>query len=144
MNCVFCNTPSIKERTVIENELAFVFPTNIPIVPGHILVAPKRCVPRYGELTPAEKEAIDELREILVAKLANVLGAQGFNYAWNENAVAGQSVMHFHLHVLPRKEGDAEMYGFEPREFLYRPKKDRRTHSEEELKSLSEKIKNAL
>jgi len=40
--CVYCSNIDIQNRKVIENKLAFVFPTNIPIVPGHLLIAPKR------------------------------------------------------------------------------------------------------
>ncbi len=46
--------------------------------------------------------------------------AEGFNLAWNEGKIAGQNVSHFHLHVVPRKIGDAGITEYEPRKFLYR------------------------
>ncbi len=121
MHCVFCEKPEIKERAITENEFAFVFPTNIPIVPGHVLISPKRCVADYSELTSEERAAIEDLRQKMHGALTKAFGAQGFNYAWNESKFAGQSVPHFHLHMLPRTEGDTGIYQYEPREFLYRP-----------------------
>lgn len=109
------------ERKIIENDLAFAFPTNTPIVPGHILICPKRHIQYYENATQTEKEAIEDLRIKIKAALVVALNAKGFNWAWNEEKIGGQSVSHFHLHIVPRKEGDQGVYQYEPREFLYRP-----------------------
>jgi diadenosine tetraphosphate (Ap4A) HIT family hydrolase len=121
MNCPFCEDSSIKNRTVIENAHAIAFPTNIHIVQGHLLIAPKRHVQYYEDATQEEKQAIEELRLKLKIAMKREFGAQGFNYAWNEEKIGGQSVPHFHLHMLRRIEGDQGVYQYEPREFLYRP-----------------------
>ncbi len=142
-NCVYCTLPEIKERQIIENDLAWAFLTNIPITPGHTLVIPKRCVAKYEDLTTEEKSAIEELRVKIVDVLTKLYGAEGFNIAWNVNKIAGQSVPHFHLHIVPRKEGDEGIYEYEPRKFLYRPG-SRETTPEDELKATSEEIRNAL
>ncbi len=139
-NCVFCSNIEVKNRKIIENDLALVFPTNIPIVPGHVLIVPKRCIAKYGDLNAKEKEAIEELREKITKALQKTFGAQGFNYAWNENEIAGQAVPHFHLHVVPRKEGDAGINEYEPRKFLYRPGSREKT-PEKELEKVSELIR---
>ncbi len=138
--CVYCTNPEIQNRKIIENELAFVFPTNIPIVPGHVLIAPKRCVAKYEDLNLKEKEAIEELRVKTIRALEKAFNAEGFNYAWNENGVAGQSIPHFHLHVLPRKAGDEGITEYEPRKFLYRPG-SRENSPEKELIEVAELIK---
>jgi diadenosine tetraphosphate (Ap4A) HIT family hydrolase len=142
-NCVYCTLPEIKARQIVENGLAWAFPTNIPITPGHVLVVPKRCVGRYEELTPEEKDAIEELRLKLVGALKSLYGAEGFHYAWNEAKVAGQSVPHFHLHIVPRKEGDDGITEYEPRKFLYRPG-SREATSEAELRVVAEEIRNVI
>lgn len=141
--CVYCTLPEIKERQIVENDLAWAFLTNIPITPGHTLVVPKRCVAKYEDLTKEEREAIEELRMKIVNALTKLYGAEGFNTAWNVNKIAGQSVPHFHLHIVPRKAGDEGIYEYEPRKFLYRPG-SRETTPEAELKATSEEIKQAV
>ncbi len=138
--CVYCTKTEVKNRKITENNLAFVFPTNIPIVSGHVLIVPKRCIARYSDLTQKEKEAIEELRIKIIKALEKTFNAQGFNYAWNENEVAGQGVPHFHLHVVPRKKGDRGITEYEPRKFLYRPG-SRKTTPEKELQEVCNMIK---
>jgi hypothetical protein len=75
--------------------------------------------------------------------LKKAFGAEGFNFAWNDGKNCGQSVPHFHLHIVPRKEGDAGVYEYEPRKFLYRPG-EREATPEEELKMVAEIIKENL
>jgi diadenosine tetraphosphate (Ap4A) HIT family hydrolase len=128
---------------IVENGLAWAFPTNMPITPGHVLVVPKRCVAKYEDLTAEEKLAIEDLRAKLVAALKKVFGAEGFNFAWNEAKLAGQSVPHFHLHIVPRTEGDAGVYAYEPRKFLYRPGSREET-PESELGEVANQIRSAI
>lgn len=73
--------------------------------------------------------------------LKHALSAEGFNYTWNEEKIGGQSVPHMHLHIVPRKEGDAGIYQYEPREFLYRPGPRSTTTPNEELKKIIDLIK---
>ncbi len=121
MNCVFCTDLKVKNITIIENDLAFAFLTITPIIPGHVLICPKRHIQYLEDATLEEREAIEELRNSIKVSLKKSFGAQGFNYAWNEERIGGQSIPHFHLHIIPRKEGDVGVYNYEPREFLYRP-----------------------
>ena len=143
LTCIYCNSVEIKEREIVRNEFAWAIPTNIPVVPGHTLILPIRCIAKYEDLTPIEKEAIEEIRIKLKSSLTKVFGAQGFNYAWNEEKIAGQSIPHFHLHMLPRKSGDEGITEYEPRKFLYRLG-SRETTPELELKSIAELVKSAL
>jgi len=143
MICPYCELPEIKNREIIRNKLAWAFPTNIPIVPGHILICPIRCVAKLEDLTPKEVEAIFDLYKKLKPALVKLFEAEGFNYAWNEGKLAGQSVPHFHLHMLPRKSEDSGITEYEPRKFLYRPG-SRESSPEEELKMVADLIKNNL
>lgn len=141
--CVYCTIPEIKARAIVENKLAWAFPTNIPIVPGHILISPKRCVAKFEDLTKKETEAIFDLLNKLKIALKKTFKTTGFNFAWNEGELAGQSVPHFHLHVLPRKENDTGITKYEPREFLYRPG-SREASPEKELLKVSKLIQKKL
>ena len=140
MTCIFCSKPEIKAREIISNDLAWAFPTNIPITPGHILIAPKRCVASLHDLTKEERLAILDLADQIMDALRKTYSAQGFNSVWNQGVLAGQSVPHFHLHVISRTEGDAGVLGYDPRSMLYRTG-DREPTSEEELIQIAEKIK---
>ena len=143
MTCPFCENKEIKERTILKNEFAWAFPTNIPIVPGHILIAPIRCVATWEELKKEEQNAIMKLMETLKNALKKTFDAEGFHVAWNEGRVAGQSVNHFHVHLIPRKKGDAGITAYEPRKFLYRPG-SREVSAEGELKQIAELIQKNL
>lgn len=143
MNCPYCTSPEIQKRKIVENDLAFSFLGNMPIVPGHTLVVPKRHVAKYEDLTGEEMRAIEDLRVKILRALTKTFSAVGFNFAWNDEKIAGQSVPHFHLHIIPRKEGDTGIYEYEPREFLYRPG-ERKESPETELEEISKLISKNL
>lgn len=119
--CAFCSSSDIADRVLGGDDQASAFLSVMPIVPGHALIIPKRCVPRVDDLTWEEVRAMNDLRKRVCTALRVVGGAEGFHFAWNEGAVAGQTVPHVHLHVVPRKVGDSGITAFEPRQFLYRP-----------------------
>lgn len=143
MKCVLCELPEIRERWITENETAAAFPTNIPITPGHTLVVPKRCVANIAQLSGVERDDVFALAESIKGALRKSFGAQGFNIAWNEGKVAGQSMPHFHLHIVPRTDGDEGIYEYEPREFLYRPG-ERAASPEAELLEVADQIRGVL
>ena len=142
-SCIYCTLPEIKERTLKRNDLAWVFLTNIPITPGHALVASVRHVQKFEELTAEEKTAIFALAAEVKDALRAAFGAEGFNHAWNEGPAAGQTIPHFHLHIIPRKAGDAGVLEYEPRKFIYRPG-SREATPEAELRAITEEIKKKL
>jgi diadenosine tetraphosphate (Ap4A) HIT family hydrolase len=133
----------IRERLIMDNGLAFAFPSNIPIVPGHILICPKRKVSTIWGLRKDELEAMLGIMERLEPAMRKSLGATGFNYAWNEGKSAGQNVRHLHIHMIPRKKGDAGITRYEPRKFLYRPG-SREPTPQKELISISGLIRRNL
>lgn len=143
MSCVYCDSPDIAARRITESDLSRVFPTNIPITPGHVLVVPKRHVAKLSELTGEELLDIFGLAERIKAALAKAFGATGFNIAFNEGEVAGQSVPHLHLHVVPRSAGDTGITEYEPRTFLYRPG-SREASPEDELRAVAAAIREVL
>jgi diadenosine tetraphosphate (Ap4A) HIT family hydrolase len=144
MACPFCTKLEIRERLIVaEDKLAWAFPTNIPIVPGHTLIVPTRCVASFAEMTDEERAAIFRLMARIQAALRTTVGATGFNIAWNDGEIAGQSVPHFHLHIVPRYAGDTGITEYEPRKFLYRPG-NRAESPEEELRQMAERLRACL
>lgn len=140
---IFITSPEIHSRIIASNELAFAFPTNIPITPGHVLICPKRSARTIYELTAEEISKMFELMQTLRGAIQTTFGAAGFNYAWNEGEVAGQSVPHVHIHMVPRKNGDTGITEYEPRKFLYRPGSREET-PEAELLKVAQLIKSAI
>jgi len=141
--CVYCTLPEIKNREIIKNKLAWAFPTNIPITPGHTLISPIRCVKTLAELTTDEKLEILNLADEIMNSLRKSFDAEGFNCVWNQEKLAGQSVPHFHLHIIPRKEGDSGVLGYDPRSMLYRTG-DREPTPEPTLLEIRDVIKKNL
>lgn len=90
-----------------------------------------------------ERDALFDVIEKLKTALRREFGAEGFNTAWNKGAAAGQTVAHLHVHLLPRKPGDAGVSSAEPRSFLYRPG-SRAATPQDELIAIAEKVRNAL
>lgn len=133
-------SPRIKERLVVRNDLAFSFLSHMPIVPGHLLICPIRVVESCEELTLEEWKAILGLQKQLCIALREAFNAEGFNFAWNMGEKAGQTVPHFHLHIVPRTAGDSGILEYEPRAFLYRPG-SRAISPSEELQQTAELIR---
>jgi len=135
--------PKIKDRIIARNHLAFSFLTLMPIVTGHSLICPIRIVGSSEQLTLEEWQAILELKLKVCQALKKTFHAEGFNFAWNMGENAGQTVPHFHLHVVPRKVGDSGILEYEPRVFLYRPG-SRATSPLKELRQTAELIKSGI
>ena len=105
--CIFCKIR--KEELQLENQLAYSSIDSYPISEFHSLIIPKRHVETYFELTYEEIQACNEL--ILKTKekiLKQDFNVKGFNIGTNAGKVAGQSIMHCHIHLIPRREGDVE------------------------------------
>ena len=104
--CPFCTLP---DATILgANDLAIFFEDRFPVTPGHTLIIPRRHVAHYFEATPEEKQALWELVEVAKSRLDQSLAPGGYNIGINVGAVAGQTVMHLHVHVIPRYQGDME------------------------------------
>lgn len=137
------NNPQIKERLIGKSGRAFSFLTHMPIVPGHALICPIRIVETCEQLSNEEWIEILNLKRQVCEALKKVFHAEGFNFAWNVGENAGQTVPHFHLHIVPRKSGDAGILQYEPRVFLYRPG-SRAISPPEELQQTAELLRNNL
>jgi len=103
--CLFCN---IKKKDITdENELAYASFDTYPVSQHHCLIVPKRHIKSYFELSEEEviscNKLIINIKKQIEFKDKSV---KGYNIGTNSGKVAGQSIMHCHIHLIPRRKGD--------------------------------------
>ena len=105
--CLFCN---IKESgCAYENNLAYASYDSYPVSEHHCLIIPKRHMRDYFELTNNELIACNNLIKIIKNEIFNKdQTVKAFNIGTNAGKESGQSIMHCHIHVIPRRDGDVE------------------------------------
>jgi len=105
--CLFCN---IKESGLAyENNLAYASYDTYPVSKYHCLVIPKRHIKDYFELTNEELIACNDLIKLVKDEIINKdQTVSGFNIGTNAGKVSGQSIIHCHFHLIPRRKGDVE------------------------------------
>jgi len=102
--CIFCADP---RREIVEtHSLAFIRRDAYPVSPGHLLIIPRRHVASIFEATPEERAEIFGLVTRAKEIVERDHRPDGYNIGLNDGRAAGQSVMHVHLHVIPRYIGD--------------------------------------
>jgi diadenosine tetraphosphate (Ap4A) HIT family hydrolase len=94
---------------VAENARAFAFRDRYPVSPGHTLVVTKRLVADWFAATDEERQDVMALvSEVKAALDRGEPRPDGYNVGFNAGAAAGQTVMHLHVHVIPRYVGDMD------------------------------------
>ena len=105
--CRFCN--KTKQKIIYLNELFFVTRDSYPVTKHHTLIIPHRHVSNFFDLNDNE---INDLNKILKKQRQSLLDLDkeitGFNIGVNAGADAGQTIMHVHIHLIPRRKGDIE------------------------------------
>lgn len=108
VDCPFCTLPA--SRIVWESPRVLAVRDAYAVTPGHTLVIPKRHIETYFDATPDEQlevwSAVEEVKRDLDATLEPK--PDGYNIGFNAGEAAGQTVMHAHVHVIPRYRGDVE------------------------------------
>ncbi|RKZ99733.1 MAG: HIT family protein [Gammaproteobacteria bacterium] len=104
--CPFCHT-SLDEY-VIETSLTYAKRDLYPVSRGHTLIIPKRHIATFFEATEQEREELINALETAKRSLQKKFNPDGFNIGINEGAASGQTVMHLHIHLIPRYKGDME------------------------------------
>ena len=104
MNCLFCNYKEI----IAENNQAFAIYDKFPVNKGHALIIPKRHFSDFFEATQEEITAIYSLLHEVKSIIDKEYNPQGYNVGINVGEHAGQTIMHLHVHLIPRYEGDIE------------------------------------
>ena len=105
--CLFCNNE--KSGSAHENSLAYASYDSYPVSEYHCLIIPKRHIKDYFDLSNEELIACNKLIKIVKKEITNKdSSVKGFNLGTNIGKVSGQSILHCHFHLIPRREGDVE------------------------------------
>jgi diadenosine tetraphosphate (Ap4A) HIT family hydrolase len=105
--CLFCNLK--QSGLTAENELAYASYDAYPVSEFHCLIIPKRHVKDYFNLSDDEAIACNNLIKIIKDQIIlKDPSVKGFNIGINSGAIAGQSIMHCHIHLIPRRKDDVE------------------------------------
>lgn len=133
--CLFCQ-PTFQDSSLYANEAFYIQPDQNPVNPGHLLIIPKRHIATYFEQNELEasllKETIDQAQQLCKSPALKEFYEQtlattsrpitkefcqlaldnwdrpitGYNLGINNGLTAGQTIMHLHIHLIPRFEGD--------------------------------------
>lgn len=106
INCPFCS-PAEGEK-VLGSALCYARWDKFPVTEGHLLIIPNRHFADYFSATPDERVALWDLVEEAKKLLAGRFKPNGYNVGINVGAPAGQTVMHCHIHLIPRRTGDSD------------------------------------
>jgi diadenosine tetraphosphate (Ap4A) HIT family hydrolase len=102
--CPFC---SIEPNKIIsQNSLSFTIRDTLPVSPGHTLILPKRHLASIFEATKDEVAALWEGVQQARTDLLSEFSPDGFNIGINDGLAAGQTILHLHIHLIPRYKGD--------------------------------------
>ena len=125
-SCIFCKIAGgeIPSATIYEDENFRVILDLGPASKGHALILPKEHFANIYELDEETAAAAFVLAKKMAGKMTEALGCDGFNIVQNNGTVAGQTVFHFHIHLIPRYEGDGVALGWKPGELTEEQKED--------------------
>lgn len=115
-NCIFCKLANgiIPTNSIYEDEKFNVILDMSPATKGHALILPKDHYKNLYELPSDTAAEVMKLAKKMAVEMTEKLGADGFNLVQNNNEVAGQTVFHFHMHLIPRYSDDAQKIAWNP------------------------------
>ena len=103
---VFLKIP--KDHWIFETNYFFVIKDKYPVTEGHLLIISKRKAVDYFALNDKEQSELTTAIRISKQFLQNTYGDTDYNIGMNCGEYAGQTVFHFHCHILPRRKGDVD------------------------------------
>ncbi|MBR2046106.1 MAG: HIT family protein [Agathobacter sp.] len=131
-DCIFCKLANgdIPTNTIYEDENFRVIMDASPATKGHALVLPKDHFDNIYDIDSDVLAKAVQVGQKVVKHATNILGCQGYNLLQNNGEAAGQTVFHFHLHLIPRYEGAENILNWKPCEI-----------SSEEIKEITDAIR---
>jgi len=97
-----------QNRILYNNEFFFIIKDGFPVSPGHLLIISNEVRKDYFELTNEERKSLNEVIELAKGLIESEFKPDGYNIGMNCGEAAGQTVFHFHCHLIPRYKGDME------------------------------------
>ena len=117
-NCIFCKIANgeIPSKTLFEDEDFRVILDLGPAARGHALILPKNHYVNLYEIPEDTAAEVMLLAKKMAMQMTDKLSCDGFNLVQNNGEVAGQTVFHFHMHLIPRYKDDGQKIGWKPGE----------------------------
>jgi diadenosine tetraphosphate (Ap4A) HIT family hydrolase len=103
-DCPFCQLSP--ERIIVGDDLCVVIRDAYPVSPGHTLIMPRRHVGSFFETSADERARLLQLLDLAKKDVLGHFQPDGFNIGINDGPAAGQTVLHLHVHLIPRYLGD--------------------------------------
>ena len=125
-NCIFCKLANgdIPTNSIYEDDDFRIILDASPASRGHALIIPKEHYRNIYELSDELCSKALVLAKKAASHMTDVLSCDGFNIVQNNNEVAGQTVFHFHMHLIPRYQGDTVNVGWVPGKLTDEDKKE--------------------
>ena len=119
-NCIFCKIANgeIPSKTLYEDDKFRVILDLGPASKGHALILPKDHYANLYELPDETAGEVMKLAKRMAVQMTERLGCEGFNLVQNNGELAGQTVFHFHMHLIPRYCDDGQKIGWKPQEII--------------------------
>ncbi len=117
-NCIFCKIANgeIPSKTLYEDDKFRVILDLGPASKGHALILPKEHYANLYELPDETAGEVMKLAKKMAVQMTERFGCEGFNLVQNNGELAGQTVFHFHMHLIPRYKDDGQKIGWKPQE----------------------------
>jgi len=104
LDCPFCHVDD--EQIIFQDEFVFTIRDGFPISSAHTLIIPKRHIASLFDATNKEQRALLNALQFTKTELDQTYKPDGYNIGFNDGLAAGQTVMHLHIHLIPRYTGD--------------------------------------
>ncbi len=115
-DCIFCKLANgvIPTNSLYEDDIVNVIFDASPASKGHVLIIPKQHFDNVYSLDDDTAAHIFQVAVKVAGALRDALGLEGLNIVQNNGEIAGQTVFHFHMHIIPRYKGDTVNVGWKP------------------------------
>ena len=115
-NCIFCKIANgeIPSSTIYEDDFFRVILDLSPATKGHALILPKQHMANIFEMDDTTAEKVFVLAKRIAKAMKSAINCDGLNIVQNNGEVAGQTVFHFHMHIIPRYNNDGQQITWIP------------------------------